>query len=383
MTDLYIDSPAVLKQFCAELRSSPWITLDTEFIREKTYYPQLCLIQIAHPEQVACIDPLAFSDLEPLFAVLFDPSLLKVLHSAHQDLEIFFHLHGSVPTPVFDTQLAATLLGYGEQVSYAVLVKDLLGLELDKSQTRTDWSRRPLDAAQLAYAADDVRYLREVYRWLRSELENCNRLDWLREDFAELCNPQRYQVHPREAWRRLKGNQQLRGIQLAILRALAAWREEQASTLNRPRRWILGDEVLLELARHMPRDEEQLRRLRLDPSMVRRYGQTLLALIATACGEPREQWPKLPPRLQLSPVQEALVDAMMAVVRLRGAQKAINPQMLASRKDLERLLSADRDVPLLHGWRAALAGRAVQALLHGELHLEVRDGELCTFPASE
>jgi ribonuclease D len=385
MTDLYIDSPAALKQFCAQLRSrgSPWIALDTEFIREKTYYPQLCLIQIAYPEQVAYIDPLAFSDLEPLFAVLFDPSLLKVLHSAYQDLEIFFHLCGSVPTPVFDTQLAATLLGYGEQVSYAALVEDLLGVELDKSQTRTDWGRRPLDAAQLAYAADDVHYLCEVYRRLRSELENCNRLDWLNEDFAELCNPERYQVHPREVWRRLKGNQQLRGIQLAVLRALAAWREEQARTLNRPRRWILGDEVLLELARHMPQDEEQLRRLRLDPSMLRRYGQTLLALIATARDEPREQWPKLPPRLQLSPVQEALVDAMMAVVRLRGAQKAINPQMLASRKDLERLLSADQDVPLLHGWRAALAGRAVQALLHGKLHLEVRNGELCTFPTSE
>jgi ribonuclease D len=381
-TNLFIATPADLATFCAHLRGTPWLALDTEFIREKTYYPRLCLVQVASQEQVACIDPLALSDLEPLLNVIFDPTILKVLHSAHQDLEIFFHLRGAVPCPVFDTQLAATLLGQGEQVGYASLVKALLGVDLDKSQTRTDWSRRPLDAAQLDYAADDVRYLRDVYQQQRADLVSRQRLDWLAEDFSELGDPERYQVRPQEAWRRIKGSQQLHGVQLAALRALAAWREERAIASDRPRKWILGDDVLLELARHMPKNEEQLDRVRgLEPGTLKRHGQTLLGLLAAARGEPREQWPSLPPRHPLSPEQDALVDAMMALIRLRGAQQAVSPQNLASRKDLERLLAAEPDIPLLHGWRATLAGHEVQALLRGALRLEVHDGELRTVPS--
>lgn len=379
MNGLYIDTPEDLVALCNRLYDSAWIALDTEFIRERTYYPQLCLVQVANEEQVACIDPLALTDLSPLLEILYDPTITKVLHAAHQDLEIFFNLRGALPCPVFDTQLAANLLGQGEQVGYAALVKALLGVELDKSQTRTDWSRRPLDSAQLSYAADDVSYLREVYHLQRAELESRNRLAWLTDDFRELCNPARYQVHSQEAWQRIKGNQQLRGAQLAVLRALAAWREEQASTRNRPRKWILGDEVLLELARHSPPNGEALQRIRgLEPATLRRHGQALLELITAARHQPRDRWPRLPPRRPLSPEQEALVDVMMAVVRLRGAQKGISPQILASRKDLERLLTNDQDVPLLRGWRAAVAGHEVQALLRGELRLEVSAGELRT-----
>jgi ribonuclease D len=338
-------------------------------------------LQIGSQEQVACIDPLSLSDLDPLLEIIFDPAIIKVLHSAHQDLEIIFHLRGNVPAPVFDTQLAATLLGYGEQIGYAALVKTLLGAELDKSQTRTDWSRRPLDPAQLAYAADDVRYLRELYLLLRARLERCHRLDWLTEDFKQLSDPQRYQVHSSDAWQRLKGNHQLKGVQLTVLRALAAWREEKASALNRPRRWILGDEVLLEMARLMPRNEAQLKLPRgLDVNAARRYGQTLLALIAAARQEPRDRWPSLPQHRRLSPEQEALVDALMAVVRLCGAREAVSPQILASRKDLERLVATDPNVPLLHGWRAVLAGHAVQDLLHGKSRLEIHNGELHLSP---
>ena len=378
---LYIDNPPALSDLCERLRGSAWIALDTEFIRERTYYPQLCLVQVANEDLVACIDPLALTDLEPFLEIIYAPTITKVLHAAQQDLEIFFHLRGTVPGPIFDTQLAATLLGHGEQVGYATLVNALLGVELDKSQTRTDWSQRPLEAGQLAYAVDDVRYLCAVYQHQLAELKRCGRLAWLMDDFRELCDPGNYATNPPGAWQRIKGNHQLRGAQLAVLRALAAWREEQAIAVDRPRRWILGDDTLLELARQLPKDSERLQRIRgLEPGLLRRYGQTLLEIIATARDELQENWPRLPARRRLTTTQEALVDAMLAVVRLRGAQQGVSPLTLADRKDLERLLTDDPEVPLLHGWRATLVGRELQALLRGELRLEVRDGELNIIP---
>ena len=234
MNALYVDTPQALTQLCKQLQHSPWFALDTEFIREKTFYPRLCLLQVANTQHLACIDVLALNDLSPLLDILYDPASTKVLHSAHQDLEIFYHLRGALPTPIFDTQLAATLLGLGEQIGYAALVKTLLKIDLDKSQTRTDWSCRPLDPAQLSYAADDVRYLGQIYQQQRQELEQRQRLDWLTEDFTALCDPARYRVDVDQAWQRIKGQQRLRGVQLAVLRTLAAWREQRASSLDRP-----------------------------------------------------------------------------------------------------------------------------------------------------
>ncbi len=382
MTELFIDTPEALRTLAERLRGSAWITLDTEFIREKTFYPQLCLLQVANADVVACVDPLALAGrLDPLLEVVYDPATIKVLHSAHQDLEIFYHLGGAVPTPVFDTQIAATLLGQGEQVGYAALAQELLGVTLDKSQSRTDWSRRPLSPEQLAYAADDVRHLREIYQRQRAELERLGRLAWLAADFAELTDASRYAPEPFEAWRRLKGAYKLKGIQLVALRALAAWRERRAMTADKPRRWVLGDEHLLDLARLMPETPSMLERIRgLEPGFVRRHADAVLSAIEAARLEPREAWPTLPPRLALRPEQDALADAMMAVVRLRGLQKGVGAAMIASRKDLERLIIGDLDAPLLHGWRAGIAGREVLALLRGELCLEVVGGELRTAP---
>ncbi len=377
----YVDSPAALAELCQSLRHSPWLALDTEFIRERTYYPRLCLIQVADADTVACVDPLALDDLDPLLDLLYDPAIIKVLHSAYQDLEIFYHLRGAVPGPVFDTQVAATLLGHGEQMGYAALVMDMLGVELDKSQSRTDWTRRPLDPAQLRYAADDVRFLRGVYLRQRADLERRDRLDWLEDDFRELCEPGRYRVEPQEVWRRIKGHHQLKGAQLAVLRTLAAWREEQAIAADRPRRWILGDDVLLDLARRQPQDGDQLKHSRgLEAGALKRHGVTLLELIAQGRAAPPEQWPRQTPRLKLDAQQDALMDAMMALVRLRGAHHGVSPQTLAGRRDLERLLADDPDTALLHGWRARLAGREVMALLRGELRLEVHGGRLCALP---
>lgn len=373
---LYIDTAQELTALCAQLRGQAWITLDTEFIREKTYYPQLCLIQIASPELVACIDPLALTDFSPLLEVLYDPNTLKVLHAASQDLEIFTHLRGTPPSPVFDTQIAATVLGQGEQVGYGNLVQLLLNVSLDKSQTRTDWSQRPLSAEQIAYAAADVSYLRDIYLQQRTALQQQQRLSWLESDFAELVNPHRYLPDPQRAWSKLKAYA-LKGVQLNVLRHLAAWREQQAMQADRPRRWILADDALLDLARLMPSDESKLSRLRsLEPAQLRRHATTLLQLVRQARSEPVELWPTLPQRQSIGVEQEALLDALEAVVRLSSLQHKVGAQTLASRKDLEALLSGDPDCPLRQGWRGALVGEALLGFLRGESELVVERGRL-------
>lgn len=379
---LYVDSAAALAELCDEIAPSPWIALDTEFMREKTYRPQLCLLQLATTDRIACVDPLAVPDLSPLLDLLQDPSRLKVVHAARQDMEIFYLLRGEVPGPIFDTQLAATLLGHGDQVGYAPLVRSVLGVELEKNQTRTDWAQRPLDAAQLSYAADDVRYLARMYPILCDRLEALGRLEWLRGDFEALTDVKTYSVDPARAWLRISGNQKLKDRQLAVLQRLAAWRELRAQEVNRPRRWVLGDQILLDLARLMPTDSAKLGRIRgLETGIINRHGAELLGLIDEAKSLPPEQWPVRPVHLQLSPEQEALVDALMAVLRLQSAELGISASMLATRKDLERLaLGEDSDLALLRGWRREAAGQRLLAFIDGRLSLRSAAGRLTLGP---
>lgn len=360
---LYIVDQPALNDFCADLRGVSWLALDTEFIREQTYYPQLCLIQIASADRVACIDPLALPSLDPLLDLLYDPAITKVLHAAQQDLEIFYHLRGAVPTPVFDTQLAALVLGHGSQIGYAALVQQLLGVELDKTHTRANWRHRPLAPEWLAYAAADVRYLRELYPRQQAALAARGWLDALAEDFAALAVPDRYRLQPWEAWRRIREHNRLRGVQRAVLRALAAWREERASTHDRPRRWILDDAALLELARRMPKTPDELSRIRgLPATTVQRQGEALLARIATARAEPPEQWPVRTARPHFPPEQAAKVDKMLRMIAARADHNRIPSQSLADRWHVEKLLLGE-DSPLLHGWRAAVIGRELLAQL--------------------
>ncbi len=368
----YIDTPAALQALCEEIRHAPWLALDTEFMREKSYYPRLCLIQLATEDTLACVDPIALPDLEPLWRVIYDPAILKILHSAGQDLEIFHHLRGDLPVPLFDTQIAAALLNREEQIGYGALVQRLLGVTLEKGQTRTDWSQRPLEPKQIEYAADDVRHLGEIWRRQREALAAQGREDWLEEDFRELADPARYRVDPMETWRRVKDHRKLRGRQLAVLQELAAWREQRAREMDRPRRWVLRDEVLVELARRMPEDEAGLLKVRgLEAPAVKKTGQGLLEAIRRGRERSREQWPEPAAIHRLDSAQEATLDTLSAAVRLIAAREGLSPAMLAGRKVLEQFLLGDPASPLRHGWRHALAGETLQALLEGRLVLRI------------
>lgn len=373
----YIDNPADLATYCAELRRHDWFAIDTEFMREKSYYPQLCLIQIATPDGAVCIDPFGIDDLGPLLELLYDPAILKVFHAARQDLEIFHIMRGTPPAPAFDTQLAATLLGHGDQVGYGALVKETLGVELEKAHSRADWSLRPLTPEQLEYAADDVRYLVQVYQKQRAALEQNGRLPWLAEDFAALSDPHTYENPPQEAWRRIKGVNFLKGVQLAVLQQIAAWREQQAQDSDRPRRWVLKDEVMFDMAKLMPDSLDKLGRIRgLEKGTVERNGKHLLELIQQGRKMPKDDWPQLETAIRLAPGQEAMVDAMMALVRLRAQQHQVSVPTLAPRREVERLLGDDSEAALRHGWRAQLVGQDLERLLRGELFLHVRQGRL-------
>lgn len=373
--DLFIDTPQALSALCQRLGSSEWIAFDTEFIRERTYYPRLCLLQLATPTIVASVDPLAFESLNSLLAVIYNPRITKVLHAAYQDLEIFHQLRGEPPGPVFDTQIAASVLGFGEQVGYANLVQQVLGVQLAKAHTRSDWCLRPLDAAQLQYAADDVRYLSMLYPRLLSLLTDKDRLTWLADDFERLSQPHNYQTEPQTIWERIGGTHTLAPRQLCTLRALAMWREREAADRDLPRKWVLSDSMLMDLARLAPRDRTALTRMRgLQKNQVDRYGAALIARIGEALEEPESSWPQPPPRRILSSAQESVVDLLMALVRHQAARHEVSPASIATRGALERLVLGDTDIPLMRGWRAKIAGDTLQKMLAGKLRMSLQDG---------
>ena len=376
-TPLYIDTPDLLNELCAKLSNAPWIVMDTEFLRERTYFPKFCLLQIAVPGLVACVDPLALESLEPLFEIIFNPAIPKVFHSGRQDLEIFYHLCGKLPSPVFDTQIAAPLLGLGEQVSYANMVTELLGVNLTKSHSRTDWTRRPLSPEQLRYAADDVIYLEQAYRLMLQRLEKLGRLAWLEGDFKELLDPANYQNPPALAWQRISGSNQLKSKPLSILQTLAAWREQTARSQDLPRGWVLKDDALLDLARQQPGNQDELKLVRgIDERVVKRHGAVICRMIQEAAGQSPQNVEQKPRSGKKSLEQEAVLDLLTAVVRLRATQNTLNPTILANRKDLEQFLDGEPHARLLHGWRKSMVGDELIAVMQGELTLKIEDGRL-------
>lgn len=374
---LYIDNPAALASFCQSIAGCSWLALDTEFLRDKTYYPQFCLLQIAAAGQVACVDPQALPDLGPLLDILYDANTTKVLHAARQDLEIFYQRYGKLPVPVFDTQIAAPLLGYADQIGYAGLVQELLGTQLEKGHSRTDWSQRPLSAEQLKYAADDVIHLARLYPELRRRLETLGRLDWLDSDFRALCEPALYENPPDTAWMRLSGAFKLKGAALSVLQSVAAWRERTAQRENQPRGWVLKDDVLFDLARLQPKKLEQLQTLRaLGERTLKRHGEELCAVVREACAKPPQTVPLKSRPAPATPEREALLDVLGAVVRLLAERHTLNPSVVAGRKDLEALAAGEEHCKLREGWRYHLVGAELEALLRGEHALRVEDGRL-------
>ena len=369
MTIEYIDKPEQLTDLCNRIKQEPWIALDTEFLREKTYYPVFCLLQIATPEWVVCVDPIALADLSELFEAINNPEIIKVLHSCRQDLEIFYQETGKITAPVFDTQIAAPLLGFQENPGYAMLVSSFLNVNLSKTHTRADWTIRPLSEAQIQYAADDVIYLCKIYQMICQKLESLERLDWLEKDFELLKNTELYQVSPVNAWKKVKGRNRLTGKQLSIVQALSEWREQTAQSENRPKNWLIRDDLLLELAKLQPETVNDLNKIRsMNERTIRRYGKAICRLIYEA-----KQRTPIPvdnkKAAKKRPKQEAVLDVLTAVVRMRADENSLNPVILASRKDLEKLLLDEQESSLLLGWRYSMVGKELQGLLKGQYAL--------------
>jgi ribonuclease D len=360
MTELIATAPA-LADLAGRLRGAPWLALDTEFMRVDTYRARLCLVQLATDDVVACIDVLALDDLAPLFERLHDPATLKVLHAARQDLEVLFDHDARVPAPLFDTQIAAAFAGYPDQVGYATLVEAECGERLAKAHTRADWAQRPLPAEMLQYAADDVIYLREVYRRLRDKLEKLGRLPWLREECAALADPERFRVDPELAWQRLGGSRLPPAAQTR-LQALAAWRERAAMQLNRPRSWIVKDTALVELARRHPDTLEALAAIPdLPPAVIRRRGEELLATLRAADKQPPRRWYEDKP--PLTSAEQAQHARLSASVKAAAERLGVPATLLATRADLTALVRGERDGRVLQGWRElVLGGELLKAL---------------------
>lgn len=375
----YIDTPAALAGLCTRLQGQPWIAVDTEFMRERTYYPELCLVQVATDDLVACIDPLALPSLEPLLAVFLDARTVKVLHAARQDLEIFFHMAGKVPAPVFDTQVAARFLGLPDQAGYGAVVQSMLGITLDKSHARTDWARRPLSAAALDYAADDVRHLRTLYHKIIAELAARERGNWVEPELKALVDEKLYKPDPDNAWHRVRGVQRLKPKTLTLMKSLAAWRERTAMSENRPRQWIVKDESMMDLARQLPADLEALAAIRgVGDSLAKRHGAELLKILKADGEASTEERPAR--ETPLKPEQDALVDALNALLRISAAKGDVSAASLANRAELERLVRGERELPLLKDWRLEMAGRQLLEFLEGRYVLSAASGGLKVTP---
>jgi ribonuclease D len=371
-----ITTTAELAAFCEELAGRPFVAVDTEFMRETTYWPKLCLIQAATREAAAVIDPLAPGlDLSPLLKILADPTIEKVFHAARQDIEIFNNL-GVIPKPLFDTQIAAMAAGFGEQVAYDALVRQMLKEEVDKSSRFTDWARRPLSEAQLAYALADVTHLAELYPILRQRLEASGRLEWVEEEMRAITDPALYDVEPENAWKRLRPRRHSVRY-LAVFRAVASWRERTAQARDQPRGRILKDEAIDELASQAPTDAESLTRLRGVPKGFAgsKFGQEILDSVAGALKDPEAYAPTIPRERPVTAQNSgAVVELLKVLLKARAEDAAVAPRLIATVADLEKIAGDDNaDTPALDGWRRKAFGEDALKLKRGELAL-VLDG---------
>ncbi|HZZ35736.1 MAG TPA: ribonuclease D [Caulobacteraceae bacterium] len=371
-----ITSTADLAAFCQQLKGQPFVAVDTEFMRETTYWPKLCLIQAAAPSAEAVIDPLADDiDLMPFLEVLRDENIDKVFHAARQDVEIFNNL-GAMPRPLFDTQIASMAAGFGEQIAYDALVRQMLKIDVDKSSRFTDWARRPLSDAQLTYALGDVTHLAALYPMLHERLEKTGRIGWVMEEMEAMADPALYDVDPENAWKRLKPRRHTAKY-LAVFRAVAAWRERTAQTRDQPRGRILKDEAIDELAAQAPTDAEGLNRLRSVPKGFSgsKFGPELIEAIKAALRDPEGYAPVIERNGgPSSPAAGAVVELLKVLLKARAEDAGVASKLIATVADLEKIANDDRaDTAALHGWRREAFGEDALKLKRGELAL-VLDG---------
>ena len=375
-----ITDSASLAEFCHRLSNSDYVTVDTEFIREKTYWPQLCLVQLANKKEAKVIDTMAENlDLNPLLDLMANESVLKVFHAARQDLEIFFKLAKKLPNPIFDTQVAAMVCGFGDSVGYETLVNSIVKKPIDKSSRITDWSIRPLTEKQVTYALGDVTHLRIIYEVLKAKLSETGREIWLEEEVIKLTDENIYIAPPREAWRRLKiRNPKPRT--LAILQELAAWRETEAQKRNLPRNRILRDDALVEIAHHIPNSVNELARTR---GLSQRFaegpaGESILKAVETGKYLPDEQCPILPRRLNLPRDIGPVADLLKVLLKMKSTQEDVAQKLIASGNDIEKIAAHGKtaEVPALTGWRRQLFGQEALNLRDGKLALIIKGQKL-------
>lgn len=372
---VYIDDAGALAEFCKRASSTRVLAVDTEFLREKTFYPKLCLIQVATPEESAAVDPILIDDLSPLVALLEDESITKVFHACTQDLEVIFRELGCVPKPLFDTQVAAAFLGHRQQIGYGALVESLCGVRLPKAESLTDWSRRPLDPEQLEYAEDDVIYLPRIYDDMMSELIKRDRLSWVIPEMEDLLDPSVFARPPELAYVHLKRSGSLTRKQLAVAREVCAWRDREAARRNVPRKWVLSDEVIVEACKRVPRTVERLKRIRGTEQLGNRDAQGVVAAISTGVACPPSDYPVTLRKERPSAETESVVDLMNAMLRLMAEKSGIAPQLIATKDDLVDFVS-HRDSRLSKSWRYDLVGRELEGLLMGKVGLTVKDGRV-------
>ncbi|VAV89795.1 Ribonuclease D [hydrothermal vent metagenome] len=368
-----------LAKACELARQADFVAVDTEFMRERTFWSKLCLIQMATDEVEAIIDPLADGlDMTPFLDLLRDSSVVKVFHAARQDMEIFYTLLGEVPAPIFDSQVAAMAAGLGDSIGYDKLVKATLGINVDKGSRFTDWSRRPLSSKQLTYAIGDVTHLRDLYPILVERLRKQDRLHWLDEEMALLANPEIYTFEPELAWKRMK-IRKYTPKWLAVMRLAAEWREREAQRLDRPRGRILKDDAIYEIAMQAPTSREELGRLRAVPNGFERSNpaQGLLAAVQKALENPEQYAPDIAPPQRHPAGMGPVVEMLKVLLRIRAEEIGVAPRLIANTADIERLAASDEaDIPALRGWRKEEFGQDALAMKAGNVGLRLKNGKI-------